>query len=43
MMRKLLMIAAPLALASCASVAPSCDGTRDGGIGGTGGCEQVVV
>lgn len=38
MMRKILIIAALLALASCASVRPVCDGPRDGGIGGTGGC-----
>jgi len=37
MMRKLLIIATLLALAACSPANTRCDGTRDGGIGGTGG------
>ena len=37
-MRKLFIIATLLALAACSPVNTRCDGTRDGGICGTGGC-----
>ncbi len=42
-MRKFLILAALLGLAACAAPHQACDGTRDGGIGGTGGCVQVPI
>lgn len=41
MMRKIIRLAAFLALTACAAPHQVCDGPRDGGIGGTGTCVQA--
>lgn len=41
-MRWIVPILTALALAGCAASTTPCDGTRDGGIGGTGGCVNMA-
>lgn len=37
-MRKIVVLVTLVIVAGCSTVVATCDGTRDGGIGGTGGC-----
>ncbi len=42
-MRHWLIVAALAVVAGCATSVATCDGPRDGGIGGTGGCVKEAA